>query len=200
MKAPKYANFIKIDDYLYRGSRPHYTQIKELKKMGINQIYDFRNISLDDGFNKIAEKILCKIYKIKYIRMPYFFKKEKYPSMENLEKVSKSIENNGKNGGCTLIHCRSGKHRTGQHVAWYEFTKGKTIDELKNSNDFYLNAYNLILKFFNFDNKEYWSRTYKSEVVENKSLRMKNIDNNRRIDVVHRATIHFLETLYSIKQ
>ena len=197
MKAPKLATFKLAAPNLYRSSRPNYRQIKDMKDMNITLVYDFRHRGLDDLFNKFMEKFLCKIYGIEYHRMPFYFRHKKFPTLDDFEKVSKAIADNKQKGGNTLIHCRFGRHRLGQYAAWYELTQGKPLEEVSKSKDFLLRAYELIDKWFNFNNKEYWKRDYKSEVVKNRIQRRKNIENNKRLDALFAGTQNFLDILYS---
>ncbi|MBO7672360.1 dual specificity protein phosphatase family protein [bacterium] len=198
MKAPQYATFKYITPGLIKSSRPNFRQIYSLKKeWDVTLIYDFRHRVGDDLHHKALERVLSKVFGIEYHRMPFSFKHDEFPKLEDFEKVSKAIEENRRKGNNTLVHCRSGRHRSGQYAAFYELTHGQTLEEVSKQKDFLIKAYEIINKYFNFNNHEYWKREYLSEVVENPKVLRHNIDNNNRLDDVARATEKFIELIYS---
>ncbi len=198
MKAPKYASFKYITPGLIKSSRPNFRQIYSLKKdWNVTLIYDLRHRVCDDLVHKFLEKVLSKLFGIEYHRMPFSFKEGQFPTVEDFESVARAIEENRKKGNNTLVHCRSGRHRSGQYAAFYDLTRGESLEEISKRDDFYLRVYEMIDKWFNPNNREYWKREYKSEVVKNPRELRKNIDNNKRLDAVNIATMHFLELIYS---
>lgn len=108
-------NPIKVDEKLFRGASIHTAKkIKKMKSLGVTQIIDLRNTS---GILGIIERILCKIYGIKYVNYKYPYRLNGVPDIDFFEKINHSIVNNN---GKTYIHCRYGKRRTGVAVAIYE--------------------------------------------------------------------------------
>ena len=106
---------VKIDERLFRGrSIASAKKIEKIKSLGVTQIIDLRNTS---GIKGIIEKLLCKIYGIKYINYKYPHRLNKVPEADFFEQINQSIINNS---GKTYIHCRYGKRRTGVAVAIYE--------------------------------------------------------------------------------
>lgn len=118
-----------VDNYLIRGPHPNIKDIINLKKEGINKIYDFRHYGIK-GF-KWIERIACNLVGIEYKRKPYSFLQGKFPTKEEYETIAKEVKINGENGGKTLFHCNSGTHRTSLMTAFYEITKGSPLDDCK---------------------------------------------------------------------
>lgn len=120
----------KVDNYLIRGPHPKISDLIDLKKEGVTQIYDFRHISVR-GF-KFIEKFVCKQLGIKYIRHPFSYLEGEYPTVKEFEKIAQSVKETGENGGKTLFHCNSGSHRTAHMAAYYDLTKGENINNVFN--------------------------------------------------------------------
>lgn len=121
--------YSKVDEYLIRGHHPSVRELWDLKKEGVNQVYDFRHYS---NFGcKFVERIACKLFGIKYNRLAYSNLYGSYPSVETFEKVAKDVKVNGENGGKTLFHCNSGRHRTSHFSAFYDITKGDSLNDAK---------------------------------------------------------------------
>ena len=128
---------IRVDKKLLRGDAIRsIANIKQLKKSGVTQIIDLRYPLEDRGdiISKFFEKILCKIFRVKYYNFKYSHKSENMPDMKFFNKINEVILNSN---GQTFIHCRHGKRRTGICVAVYEiFHSGKSkkeiLDELYN--------------------------------------------------------------------
>lgn len=124
------SKFQKIDNFLIRGPHPSVYDIFRLKKEGVNQIYDFRHKSIRRI--NFFERITCQLLGIKYKRKPYSNLDGPYPHVEEFENIAKSVRINGEQGGKTLFHCNSGRHRTAHMTAFYRLTKGKhTLKEVK---------------------------------------------------------------------
>ena len=119
-----------VDDYLIRGPHPSILDLFQLKKEGVTQIYDFRYKELFS--TKFVEKLACKILGIKYKREPYNALYHKFPGAKAFEQVAEAVALNGEQGGKTLFHCNSGRHRTAHMSAFYELTKGKqTLENVR---------------------------------------------------------------------
>ena len=146
----------KVDEYLIRGPHPYIKDIIQLKREGVNRIYDFRHYNLR-GF-KFIERLACKIAGIEYIRKPYDFLKPQYPTQAEYETIAKEVKENGENGGKTLFHCRSGSHRTSLMAAFYDITKGHTLKESKESPSYEENLKNTLGK--HIINSNYFSRKH----------------------------------------
>lgn len=121
----KYTN---VDNYLIRGPHPGIKDLLALKEEGVTQIYDFRHYGIR-GF-KFIEKYLCKELGINYIRHPFSYLKQEYPSIKDFEEIARNVKLNGEKGNKTLFHCNSGSHRTAHMAAYYDLTKGEGVDNV----------------------------------------------------------------------
>ena len=165
-----------VDNTLLRGPHPSICDVFRLKKEGVTQIYDFRHVSVRGM--KFAERFACRIAGIKYIRKPFSFLTGKYPSKLDYETISKSVADNGKNGGKTLFHCRSGTHRTSLMSAFYQITKGKPVKECISSDGKYSETVEKVMND-QIKNTNFFSRNRVDITTKNPFKRMKNIYNNR---------------------
>ncbi len=116
-----------VDEYLIRGPHPSISTLIQLKKKscGVTQIYDFRHISI--WHFKFIERWCCKFLGIKYIRVPYSNLYGVYPGLAVFEEIAKSVKQNGIQGGKTLFHCNSGRHRTSHFSMFYKLTRGQPL-------------------------------------------------------------------------
>ena len=149
--------YYKVDNYLVRGKHPSPVDLYKLKKEGVNKIYDFRHHS-NFGY-KFVERFLCKLFGIEYTRLAYSnFSPKEYPKLDTFEKVSQEVIHNGENGGITLFHCNSGRHRTSHFSAFYKITKGKPLESVKSTlGDEYKNYRDKII-LEQVDEKNYFNR------------------------------------------
>ena len=123
----RYSN---VDNFLIRGPHPSISDLIQLKKEGVTQIYDFRHKEIFSS--KIIEEVACKILGIKYKKEPYHELYQQTSITRAFEQIAQSVATNGEKGGKTLFHCNSGRHRTAHMSAFYELTKGKqTLDEVR---------------------------------------------------------------------
>lgn len=185
--------YSKVDEYLIRGPHPSIADLFCLRKEGVNQIFDFRHIG-KFGF-KFIEKYLCKLMGIKYNRIAYSNLYGKYPDKTLFENVASSVRTNGVNGGKTLMHCNSGRHRTAQFSAFYKLTKGESLDSVKASQkDDYFKLVDEVLQEQIFE-KNYFSRTK----IKYKGLNIIRLlfakRNNRVFDGLNKAHSLFVEML-----
>lgn len=106
---------IKVDERLVRGRAVMAPwNLYRMKKERITQVIDLRNSA---GLKKPVEKLMCKIFGIRYLNYKYPHRLSVLPDREFFDNVNKSIlENLGK----TYIHCQYGKRRTGICTAIYE--------------------------------------------------------------------------------
>lgn len=116
-----------VDEYLVRGPCPSVSALIKLSRgqRPLTQIYDFRHNSYRHF--KFIERWSCKIMGIKYNRLPYSSLYGNYPDLGAFQTVAASVRQNGINGGCTLFHCNSGRHRTAQFSAFYKLTRGAPL-------------------------------------------------------------------------
>ena len=111
---------IRVSSKLIRGqSVSNPITIYNMKKQGVNQIIDLRNLSTEKTqiIPIFFERLFCKIFKIKYINTKYSHKLEGMPSNSFFNNINNLILNNSEQ---TYIHCRHGKRRTGVCVAVFE--------------------------------------------------------------------------------
>ena len=124
--------YSKVDDFLIRGPHPSISDLIQLKKEGVTQIYDFRH---KEVFSiKLIEEIACKMLGIKYKKEPYHELYQCKSVVKAFEEIAQNVAQNGEQGGKTLFHCNSGRHRTAHMSAFYELTKGKqTLEDVRNA-------------------------------------------------------------------
>ncbi len=181
-----------VDEYLLRGPHPCFCDVFALKKEGVNQIYDFRHNSVK-GF-KWVERLACKFAGVEYIRKPYSFLFDKFPTQADYEALSKDVFLNGKNGGKSLFHCNSGTHRTALITAFYDITKGKSLDICKKEDLNYLQNVELAIDK-HIISERYFSRNKVDKHTLNPIKRMKNVFNNKVMEVTNKAFELFVDML-----
>lgn len=191
------SGYTKVDNYLIRGPHPSVRQLLSLKKEGVNQIYDFRHLS---NFGcKFIERFMCRLNGIKYIRLPYSNLYGEYPDLSVFEKVAASVKQNGENGGRTLFHCNSGRHRTSHFSAFYALTKGKSLEIAQNNyKDTYEPTVNKIIQEQVID-KKYFSRIKKEYTGINPIMRLITEYNNKIVDGIFNAHQKFVDMLSTKK-
>lgn len=192
------SKYKKVDDYLFRGPHPKISDLIELKKEGVTQIYDFRHIGIR-GF-KFVEKYLCKELGIKYIRFPFSYLEGKYPTTQEFNNIARSVKINGEKGGKTLFHCNSGSHRTAHMAAYYELTRGEPIEDVFNNTDIihYTDRMQEVLDK-HFYKQNYFNRNFKNEKTLNPIQYLKNRFNNRVIKATEHAHASFISILTRFK-
>ena len=119
-------NFGKLNDNYYRGSQPTAGQFDELKKFGLKTIVDLRKDSLD-GASQQARKA-----GLQYVNIPLTTKR---PATEDQTAQFLKIVNDPANWP-VFVHCKGGRHRTGEMTAIYRitndgWTSDKAYDEMK---------------------------------------------------------------------
>ena len=186
--------FQAVDRYLIRGPHPTVKEVFQLKKQGVTQIYDFRH----KGFRgiKFVERIACKLAGINYIRKPFSFFQGDIPKLQDFEEISKSVKQNGEKGGKTLFHCNSGRHRTSHMAAFYDITRGETLNEYRRKHLFQYNTQviNSIAKHVynaNFFNREV---THKKTFNPIKYLRQRF--NNQVVIATKKANKSFVNMFF----
>ncbi len=171
-----------VDDFLIRGPKPKLKTFIQLKKEGVNNIFDFRNSTA--YFSEFKERVLCKLFHIKYNKYPYNYLKREFPTVEQFQNVAQNVVNNGKNGGKTLFHCYSGKHRTAHMACFYDITKGKTLGKIKQEQG---NMYEAYLKKFldkHIYNTNFFSRKFIQSNTKNPVKKLLERRNNKFYDTI----------------
>ena len=184
--------FKSVDEYLIRGPHPCIHDIFALKKEGVNKIYDFRHYGLR-GF-KWVERLGCKLANVEYIRKPYSFLENKLPTQSDYEEIAKDVMNNGQKGGKILFHCNSGTHRTSLMVAFYDITKGKSLNKCKTENSDFEKTVNEAIEK-HVKNMKYFSRNKVVINTKNPIKKAKNIFNNMVEEAICRAYNLFMEMM-----
>ena len=187
--------FTSVDKYLIRGPHPCLYDLYQLKKEGVTQIYDFRHKSIH-GF-KFAEKVACKVLGMKYIRKPYSNLYGKYPTVQEMEEMAQSVAKNGEQGGKTLFHCNSGRHRTAHMSAFYEITKGKqSLQEVKEkSGQNFEEKFKIIIQKQLIE-QDYYSRKHNRYKGKNPIKRLLAAINNRYAYAIQKGQKLFIDTIF----
>lgn len=116
-----FKNLYKINDSLYRSEQPTKAGMKELERLGIKTVLNFRNHHNDKdevaNTNLIIERIALNTNKIGYADI--------VQTLKIIQQSKKPI----------LIHCLHGSDRTGCMIAAYRmvynnYSKGQAIAEL----------------------------------------------------------------------
>lgn len=149
---------VKVDDRLIRGNAiSTYWEIKKIKQAGVTQIIDLRNTSF---ICRPIEKLLCKIFGIKYINHRFSHRATTIPNRDYFKKINQDIINNK---GKTYIHCEYGKHRTGIVIAIYEkLHSKKSITEI--IKEMINNGYDDIIKKGKSKKEQKYIRLYKQMI------------------------------------
>ncbi len=113
-------NFGKVNDNYYRGSQPKGREFDDLKNFGIKTIVDLRKDRLDEA------EAWAHAAGLQYIHIPLTTKRA---ATEEQTKEFLSIVNDDANWP-VFVHCKGGRHRTGEMTAIYRITHdGWTADE-----------------------------------------------------------------------
>ena len=119
-------NFGKVNDNYYRGSQPIADEFSELKKLGIKTIIDLRGDRLRDSGN------LARAAGLQYINIPLSTKRA--ATNDQTEYFLRLV--NDQANWPVFVHCKGGRHRTGEMTAIYRITQegwtaGQAYDEMK---------------------------------------------------------------------
>jgi tyrosine-protein phosphatase SIW14 len=113
-------NFGKVSDHYYRGSQPGAAQFVELKRLGVKTILDLRSDRLAESSQWARDAGM------QYLNIPLTTKR---PATEEQTAYFLSIVNNRDNWP-VYVHCKGGRHRTGEMTALYRITyEGWTADQ-----------------------------------------------------------------------
>ena len=112
-------NFGKVNDNYYRGSQPSAKQFEELKRLGVKTIIDLRK----DRVEQASE--WAKAVGLQYVNIPLTTKKA---ATEDQTAEFLKLVNDPANQP-VYVHCKGGRHRTGQMTAIFRITNdGWTSD------------------------------------------------------------------------
>lgn len=113
-------NFGKVNENYYRGSQPDPTQFEALKRLGVNTVIDLRE-------DKIAEASeWATAAGLRYINIPLTTKRA---ATEDQSSYFLKLVNDPANWPI-YVHCKGGRHRTGEMTAIYRITRdGWTADQ-----------------------------------------------------------------------
>jgi tyrosine-protein phosphatase SIW14 len=119
-------NFGKLNDNYYRGSQPMATQFDELKKLGIKTIIDLRKDSIEGVSQQASDAGL------QYVNIPLTTKR---PATNDQTAQFLKLVNDPANWP-VFVHCKGGRHRTGEMTAIYRITHDgwsgdKAYEEMK---------------------------------------------------------------------
>ena len=105
-------NLGKVNDNYYRGSQPIADQFIELKKLGIKTVIDLRQDSLKESAN------WARAAGLQYINIPLTTKRA--ATAEQTEYFLQLV--NDQANWPVFVHCKGGRHRTGEMTAIYRIT------------------------------------------------------------------------------
>lgn len=113
-------NFGQINSNYYRGSQPDAKEFEELKRFGIRTVIDLRKDSLPEAVEWARSQGL------RYFNIPLTTKK---PATEEQTALFLKLVNDPNNFP-VYVHCKGGRHRTGEMTAIYRITyDGWTADQ-----------------------------------------------------------------------
>ena len=105
-------NFGKVSDNYYRGSQPSAQQFEDLKRLGVKTIIDLRK----DKVSEASE--WARAAGLQYINIPLTTKKA---ATEDQTAEFLKLVNDPANQP-VYVHCKGGRHRTGQMTAIFRIT------------------------------------------------------------------------------
>ena len=113
-------NFGKINDNYYRGSQPSAEQFEDLKRLGVKTIIDLRKDRVEQASD------WARAAGLQYINIPLTTKKA---ANEDQTNEFLKLVNDPANQP-VYVHCKGGRHRTGQMTAIFRITNdGWTSDQ-----------------------------------------------------------------------
>jgi protein tyrosine phosphatase (PTP) superfamily phosphohydrolase (DUF442 family) len=105
-------NFGKVNENYYRGSQPITDQFTQLKNLGVKTVIDLRQ----DSIKEAAES--ARAAGLQYINIPLTTKRA--ATEEQTSYFLKLV--NDRANWPVYVHCKGGRHRTGQMTAIYRIT------------------------------------------------------------------------------
>jgi protein tyrosine phosphatase (PTP) superfamily phosphohydrolase (DUF442 family) len=139
-------NFGRVNENYYRGSQPREVEFAALRRLGVKTVIDLRKDRLD-----LAEG-WAQANGLKYVNIPLTIER---PATDAQTEVFLALVNDPANWP-VYVHCKGGRHRTGQMTALYRITKdGWTAEE----------AYGE-MKRYNFEDRIFYPRPLKENVFD----------------------------------
>jgi protein tyrosine/serine phosphatase len=112
-------NFGQVNENYYRGSQPDEAGFAELKRLGVKTVIDLRKDRREEAADWAREEGLA------YINIPLTTKR---PATEEQAEYFLKLVNDPANWP-VYVHCKGGRHRTGEMTAVYRITNdGWTAD------------------------------------------------------------------------
>jgi protein tyrosine/serine phosphatase len=105
-------NFGRVNDNYYRGSQPDVAQFEALKRLGVKTVIDLRK----DRITEASE--WARAAGLKYLNIPLTTKN---PATEEQTAEFLNVVNDPANWP-VFVHCKGGRHRTGEMTAIYRIT------------------------------------------------------------------------------
>ena len=108
-------NFQKVDDHVYRGAQPTYSEFQDLAHMGIKTVVDLRDIG---EHSQADEQIVVTDLGMRYISIP--MRGMSTPKDDQIAAVLTLL--NDTTNGPVFVHCKRGADRTGTVIAIYRIS------------------------------------------------------------------------------
>lgn len=105
-------NFGRVNENYFRGSQPKPENMAELKRYGVKTVIDLRNDRIEES------ESWAKDAGLQYFHIPLSTKKPATP--EEVERYLKLV--NDPANWPIYVHCKGGRHRTGEMTAIYRMT------------------------------------------------------------------------------
>lgn len=138
------ANFGKVNENYYRGSQPNATQFQDLKRLGIKTVIDLREDELEQA------STWAHAAGLQYVNIT--LRPHRAATEEQSDYFLKVV--NDPVNWPVYVHCKGGRHRTGQMTAIYRITHdGWTADQ----------AYQEMKKY-DFEDSLFYPRAVKKHV------------------------------------
>lgn len=137
-------NFGKVNENYYRGSQPDAAQFQDLKRLGVKMVIDLRKDKVEEA------SAWAKAAGLQYINIPLTTKRA---ASEDQSSYFLKLVNDPANWPI-YVHCKGGRHRTGEMTAIYRITRdGWTANQ----------AYQEMKKY-DFEDSFFYPRTLKKYV------------------------------------
>ena len=105
-------NFGKVNENYYRGSQPNATEFQDLKRLGVKTVIDLRKDRLEEASE------WARTAGLQYVNIPLTTKR---PATETQTTHFLQLVNDPANWP-VFVHCKGGRHRTGEMTAIYRIT------------------------------------------------------------------------------
>jgi len=139
-------NFGKVNENYYRGSQPDEAGFAELKRLGVKTVIDLRKDRLDEAESQ------ARTHDLRYVNIPLTTKR---PATDEQTAQFLALVNDPANWP-VYVHCKGGRHRTGEMTAIYRITRDGW-----NAEDAYRE-----MKRYDFEDSFFYPRSLKRYVFE----------------------------------